>query len=145
MRRHVIELGAAFASLAFAAFGAEGRPPQRQAAVPSDQEIQVAASAIEEADGYQAIVAATERHASVFASPRVVELVDQLLQNPSLNEAQHGILLLERQLSIELRQIGAVPAARLLSIRVIAGNALSADTPQQFATVLENFHRSPLS
>jgi hypothetical protein len=111
--------------------------------VPTDQEIQTAASAVEQADGYQAIVAATERYAGVLASPRVVELVDQLLRSPSLTETERGILLLERHLSIDLRQLGPVSAARLLSIRVIAGSALSADTPQQFATVLEKF--SPLA
>lgn len=143
MRRRTIVLGAASACLALAALGAEGRPSQRPAAVPSDQEVQLAASAIEQADGYQAIVAAAERHADVLASPRIVELVDLLLQNPSLNAAQRGMLLLERQLSIDVRQLGAVPAARLLSIRVIAASALSAETPQQLATVLEKF--SPLA
>ena len=115
----------------------------QQATIPSDVEIQQAATAIEQADGYNAILAATERYATVISSPRVVELVDALLKNPELNETQRGVLLLERQLSLDTLQLGAVAAARLLSIRVIAGNAMSADTPQQFAAVLEKF--SPLA
>ena len=110
---------------------------------PSDLEIQEAATAIEQADGYDAILTAIESYAVIISSPRVVELVDELLQNPALNDTQRGVLLLERHLSLECRQLGAVAAARLLSIRVIAVNAISAETPQQFAAVLEKF--SPLA
>jgi hypothetical protein len=116
---------------------------QGQARPPSDVEIQQAATAIEQADGYADVVAAIQRHASVISSPRVVELVDAALQNPALNDAQRGVLLLERQLSIDSRALGAEAAARLLAVRVIAGSAIQADTPQQFAGVLEKF--SPLA
>jgi hypothetical protein len=115
----------------------------QKAEIPSDLEIQQAAAAIEQADGYAAILAAIERHAGVISSPRVVELVDEVLKSKELSETQRGVLLLERQLSLDTRQAGAVAAARLLSVRVIAGNAISADTPQQFAAVLEKF--SPLA
>src|SRR5690348_17090861 len=80
---------------------------QGQARPPSDVEIQQAATAIEQADGYADVVAAIQRHASVISSPRVVELVDAALQNPALNDAQRGVLLLERQLSIDSRALGA--------------------------------------
>jgi hypothetical protein len=114
-----------------------------QTGVPSDLEIQQAAAAIEQADGYDALLAATERHANVFSSPRVVEMVDAALQNSTLNDMQRGILFLERQLSLDLRQLGAVAAVRLLAVRVIAGSAMSAHTSEQFAAVLEKF--SPLA
>ena len=110
---------------------------------PSVAEIQQAAAAIEQADGYNDILAATQKYASVLSSPRVVELVDGLLQNPSLNDTQRGVLLLERQLSVDCRTLGAAAAAKLLAVRVIAGSAVSADTPQQFAAVLDKF--SPLA
>ena len=110
---------------------------------PSDLEIQQAAAAIEQADGYADIVAATERYAAVIASPRVVQLVDEALQNPALNESQRGVLLLERQLSLDCRALGAATAAKLLAVRVIAAGAVTADTPQQFAATLEKF--SPLA
>ena len=118
-------------------------PIAGQGRSPSDLEIRQAANAIEQADSYDEIVAATERYASVISSPRVVELVDQLLQNPSLNETQRGVLLLERQLRSTRRAFGGAAAAKLLAIRVIAGNAMSADTPQQLAAALDKF--SPLA
>ena len=69
--------------------------------------------------------------------------MDAALQNAALNDAQRGVLLLERQLSIDCRALGAEAAARLLAVRVIAGSAIQADTPKQFAAVLEKF--SPLA
>ena len=105
----------------------------------SDLEIRQAAAAIEQADSYADIVAATERYASVISSPRMVQLVDEALQNPALNDAQRGVLLLERQLSLDCRAVGAATAARLLAVRVIAAGAMRADTPQQFAATLEKF------
>ena len=69
--------------------------------------------------------------------------MDAALQNAALNDAQRGVLLLERQLSIDCRVLGAAAATRLLAVRVIAGSAIQADTPQQFAAVLEKF--SPLA
>ena len=110
---------------------------------PTMLEIQQAATAIEQADGYSDILDATQKYSAVLSSPRVVELVDGLLQNQSLNDTQRGILLLERQLSVDCRALGAAAAAKLLAVRVIAGSAMSADTPQQFSTVLNKF--SPLA
>jgi hypothetical protein len=110
-----------------------------QVIIPTDLEIREAAGAIEQADGYSDLVAATERYARVFSSPRVVEMVDALLQNPALTDSQRGVLLIERQLSIDCRELGAAAAAQLLAVRVIAGSAMSVDTPQQFAAVLDRF------
>jgi hypothetical protein len=130
------QVAAVFLTFTVATIAGQGRSP-------SDLEITQAAGAIEQADSYDEIVAATEQYASVISSPRVVEMVDQLLQNPALNETQRGVLLLERQLSLDSRAFGAAAAAKLLAIRVIAGNALSADTPQQLAAALDKF--SPLA
>jgi hypothetical protein len=127
----------------FAPLAGQARPAAGQEGVPSDGEIQQAATAIEQADGYADVLAATQKYAAVISSPRVVQLVDAALQNTALNGAQRGVLLLERQLSIDCRALGAAAAARLLSVRVIAGSAMQADTPQQFAAVLEKF--SPLA
>lgn len=114
-----------------------------QQPAPTILEIQQAATAIEQADGYNDMFAATQKYAGVLSSPRVVELVDGLLQNQSLNDTQRAVLLLERQLSVDCRALGAATAAKLLAVRVIAGSAMSADTPQQFSTVLNKF--SPLA
>ena len=132
----LVPVAAVFVTIAVGPIAGQGRGP-------SDVEIRQAASAIEQADSYDEIVAATERYASVISSPRVVEMVDQLLQNPSLNETQRGLLILERQLSLDTRAVGAVTAAKLLAIRAIAGSAISADTPQQLAAALDKF--SPLA
>jgi hypothetical protein len=134
---------AAFVMLMLAAVVGQSRSPAgKQDSSSIDVEIQQAATAIEQANDYDAILTAAESYADVLSSPRVVELVDELLKNPALNETQRGVLLIERQLSLDCRQFGAVVAARLLAIRVIAGNAISSRTPQQFAAVLEKF--SPL-
>ena len=138
-----VAVTAAFVTLISVAIQGQTRPPAGQQAVPSDLEIQQAATAIEQADGYVDVLAATQKYAAIISSPRVVELVDAALQNAALNDAQRGVLLLERQLSIDCRTLGAAPAARLLAVRVIAGSAIQADTPQQFAAVLEKF--SPLA
>src|SRR5262245_61467502 len=90
---------------------------------PTDLEIRQAAAAIEQADGYAEIVAATERYAAVISSPRVVQLVDEALKNPGLGDSQRGVLLLERQLSLDCRALGAAAAAKLLAVRVIAAGA----------------------
>jgi hypothetical protein len=111
--------------------------PQRNN--PTDAEIRQAVTAIERADTYRQIVDATTRYEAAIGSARVVELLDELLQNPALDTNQRGLLVLERQLSIDTRQRGATAAARLLSIRLIAGYALLADSPQQLAAVLEKF------
>jgi hypothetical protein len=120
----------------------QARPPAGQQ-TPTDLQIRQAASAIEQADGYADMVAAIERHADVISSPRVVEMVDALLANTSISDAQRGLLMLERQLSIDCRAVGAATAAKLLAIRAIASSALTADTPQQFAVELNKF--SPLA
>jgi len=134
--RTLVPLTAAFSLMTFALVAGQQQNP-------SVAEIQQAATAIEQADGYNDILAATQKYAGVLSSPLVVELVDGLLQNQSLNDTQRGILLLERQLSVDCRTLGAAAAAKLLAVRVIAGSAISADTPQQFAGVLNKF--SPLS
>lgn len=119
--------------------GSPSAPPRN----PSDAEIRQAIIAIERADGYLAILDATLRYEDILRSTRMVALADQLLQNQSLDANQRGLLMLERQLALDCRQRGATAAARLLSVRFLAGNALAADTPQQFAGVLEKF--SPLA
>jgi hypothetical protein len=106
---------------------------------PTDAEAIEALTAIESADTYRQIVDGTQRYETVIGSARVVELLDRLLQTPDLDTNRRGLLVLERQLSVDTRQWGAGTAARLLAIRLVAGYALLADTPQQFATVLEKF------
>ncbi len=130
-------------TLMLAAIQGQVALPPGQQAVPSDLEIQQAVTAIEQADSYADVLATTEKYAAIISSPRVVELVDAALQNAALNDAQRRVLLLERQLSIDCRVLGAAAAIRLLAVRAIAGFAIQADTPQQFATVLEKF--SPLA
>jgi len=106
---------------------------------PSDAEIRQAVSAMERADGYREILEATERYEEIISSARMVELIDEHLRTPALDANRRGLLLLERQLSLDCRLRGATAAARLLSVRLIAGYALLADSPQQFAGVLGKF------
>jgi hypothetical protein len=114
-------------------------PPATRRTNPSDAEIRQAVTAIERADGYRDILEAVQRYEGVFSSPRLVELADAQLQRTDLDSNQRGLVILERQLSVDCRMRGATVAARLLSVRLVAGYALMADTPQQFAEVLEKF------
>jgi hypothetical protein len=66
-------------------------------------------------------------------------LIDARLRDRDLDDNQRGLLMLERQLSIDARLRDAVTAVRLLSIRLLAGYALLADSPQQLAGVLDKF------
>ena len=65
----------------------------------------------------------------MIASTQMVRMADEQLQDPALEAAQRSLLVLLRQLSLECRQRGAEPAARLLGVRLIAGYALLADSP----------------
>ena len=105
----------------------------------SDADIPEALGAIERADGYSDLLAAIERYGPAIGSARTVELIDAALRDRNLDDNQRGLLALERQLSIDVRLRGAVTAARLLSLRLLAGYALLADSPQQLAEVLEKF------
>ena len=137
--KRLIPFATTLLTLMLAPIAGQGRGAGGQQKIPSDLDIQQAAAAIEQADGYAEIVAATKRHAVVLSSPRVVELVDGLLNNSALDATQRGLLLLERQLSIDCRTLGAEAAANLLAVRVIAGSAIAADTAEQFAGVLDKF------
>ncbi len=106
---------------------------------PTDAEIREAVTAIERAEAYRDIQDAVRQYEEVFRSPRLVELADAQLQWSDLDTNQRGLVILERQLSLDCRLRGAAVAARLLSVRLVAGYALMADTPQQFAEVLEKF------
>jgi hypothetical protein len=122
---------------------AQERSSPSSSRVPTDDEIVEAVGAIERADGYSDLVAATERYAAVLNSPRTVDLIDARLEDRGLGNDERGLLMLERQLSVDTRVRGATAAARLLSIRLIAGYALIANTPQDLADTLDKF--SPLA
>lgn len=130
----------AFAVPTIAAEAAQGGPPRgapRDNA--SEAEIARAMAAIEAANGYPDIVNAVQEHEAVIASARTVALANARLQDGSLDQSSRGVVLLMRQLSMDCRDRGARPAARLLAVRLVAGYALASDTPQQFATILEQF------
>lgn len=121
----------------------QGGPPRSTPGGPaSETEIVEAFTALQGADGYRDIVKVVDQHARVIASEPMVALIDRRLEDPSLDAVTRGLVLLLRQLSLDCRQEGPQPAARLLAIRLVASYALAAETPQQFAAVLEQF--SPL-
>lgn len=124
----------------FAQASSPNRPPRDNV---SDAEITQALTVVENADGYLELLQAIERYEDVIGSERLVAMADVELQDPALDADRRGLLILERQLSLDSRRQGAQTAARLLAVRLIAGYALLAETPQQFASVLEKF--SPLA
>lgn len=138
--RSVAVLTFAVATVVEGAQGVPTRTAPRDSA--SEAEIVQAFAAIEAANGYTDIVDAVQEHEAVIASVRMVALADERLQSGALDANERGVVMLMRQLSMDCRGQGARPAARLLAVRLVAGYALAADTPQQFAAVLEQF--SPL-
>ena len=121
----------------------QGRLPAAASQTVTDVDIREALQAIERANGYSELVTVAERHATAISSQRTVDLIDAYLGDSRLNDSQRGLLILERQLSVDSRLLGTVAALQRLSIRLIAGFALLADSPAQFAGVLERF--SPLA
>jgi hypothetical protein len=110
-----------------------------QGRAASDSEILQAATAVERADTYTDLLAAIEQHAPAISSARTIELIDARLKDRSLDDNSRGLLLLERQLSLDVTRLGAAGAARLLGTRLIAGYALAANSPEQLSGVLDKF------
>jgi hypothetical protein len=94
---------------------------------------------VDQARGYNDLVTILTRYERTLVSQRLLDSIDRQLQNASLNENQRGALLLARQTALDGRKRGPREAAQLLSVRMIAGAALTADTPQQFAATLTIF------
>ncbi len=137
--RSVVAIAVALPSIAVAQGVQAGPSPRNNV---TSTEIVDAISAIQGADSYVDIVDGVGQHESVIASPATVALADSRLASGSLDTNERGLVILMRQLSLDCRQRGARTAARLLAVRLVAGYALAADTPEQFANVLEQF--SPL-
>lgn len=112
------------------------KPPRDDA---TDAEVLEAVGAVERAEAYGDLMDAVERYEEVIGSSRTVALVDRALQTAEPGSQQRGLLVLERQLSLDCRQHGAKPAARLLAVRLVAASALGADSAEQFAAQLEKF------
>jgi hypothetical protein len=139
MKRHVAVVAPMVALLSVVMFGQGGSPGRQTAATPTDADIRQAMGAIEHASSYLEILDATERYEGTIGSPRAVELADEYLRNPALNDSQRGLIGFERQLSIDCRTLGPTAAARLISVRIVAASALLADSPEQLAAVLGRF------
>jgi hypothetical protein len=114
-------------------------PPRAARDDASDAEIVEALGAIQTVDGYQALADAVELHEDVLAADRVVALVDEELQDPSLAGERRGLLVLLRELSLDCRRRGGETAARLMGVRLIAGSILAADRPEEAAEMLDKF------
>jgi len=142
MRTRITLIALAFASLPVMALG-QTRSPSTASPTTTDADILEALAGIERADGYSALVTAAERYAPAIRSPRTVDLIDGRLRDSRLDDSQRGVLILERQFSADSRLLGTVTAVRRLSIRLVAAFALLADSPKQFAGMLEKF--SPLA
>jgi hypothetical protein len=113
--------------------------PQLQAPDVTDADVGRLFAAVDQARGYNDLVTILTRHERALVSQRLLDSIDRQLRNASLNENQRGALLLARQTALDGRERGPREAAQLLSVRMIAGAALTADTPQQFAATLTIF------
>jgi hypothetical protein len=113
--------------------------PQLQAPDVTDADVGRLFAAVDQARGYNDLVTILTRHERALVSQRLLDSIDRQLRNASLNESQRGALLLARQTALDGRERGPREAAQLLSVRMIAGAALTADTPQQFAATLTIF------
>jgi hypothetical protein len=129
--------GGRAAELGFA--GADDTPRKQSRADVTDADVQRAFTAIDQAQSYRDLVDVLARYQDIIASARALEWVDKRLQVSTLTANQRGTFVLARQTALDCREQGPNVAAQLLSVRLIAGYALVADTPQQFAAVLERF------
>ena len=102
----------------------------------TDADVERLFAGVDQARGYNDLVTILTRHERALVSQRLLDSIERQLQNASLNENQRGALLLARQTALDGRERGPRGAAQLLAVRMIAGAALTADTPQQFAATL---------
>ena len=102
----------------------------------TDADVERLFAGVDQAQGYNDLVTVLTRHERALVSQRLLDSIDRQLRNASLNENQRGTLLLARQAALDGRDRGPREAAQLLCVRMIAGAALTADTPQQFAATL---------
>jgi len=105
----------------------------------TDADVERMIAAVDQARGYNDLVTVLTRHERALVSQRLLDSIDRQLRNASLNENQRGTLLLARQTAVDGRERGPREAAQLLSVRMIAASAMTADTPQQFAATLTTF------
>jgi hypothetical protein len=105
----------------------------------TDADVERLFAGVDQARGYNDLVTILTQHERALVSQRLLDSIDRQLRNSSLNENQRGALLLARQTALDGRERGPRGAAQLLSVRLIAGSALKADTPQQFAATLTTF------
>lgn len=105
----------------------------------TDADVERLFAGVDRARGYNDLVAILTQHERVLVSQRLLDSIDRQLRSSSLNENQRGALALARQTALDGRERGPQGAAQLLSVRLIAGSALAADTPQQFAATLTTF------
>ena len=105
----------------------------------TDADVERLFAGVDQARGYNDLVTILTRHERALVSQRLLDSIDRQLRNASLNENQRGGLLLARQTALDGRERGPRGAAQLLAVRMIAGAALAADTPQQFAATLTTF------
>jgi hypothetical protein len=113
--------------------------PQLPASDVTDADVERLFAGVDQARGYNDLVTVLTRHERALVSQRLLDSIDRQLRNASLNENQRGVLLLSRQAALDARERGPREAAQLLSVRMIAGAALTADTAQQFAATLTIF------
>jgi hypothetical protein len=105
----------------------------------TDADVERLFAGVDQARGYNDLVTILTQHERALVSQRLLDSIDRQLRNSSLNENQRGALLLARQTALDGRERGPRGAAQLLCVRLIAGSALKADTPQQFAATLTTF------
>jgi hypothetical protein len=113
--------------------------PQLAASDVTDADVERLFAGVDQARGYNDLVTVLTRHERALVSQRLLDSIDRQLRNASLNDNQRGALLLAHQAAVEGRERGPREAAQLLSVRMIAGAAMTADTPQQFAVTLTAF------
>jgi hypothetical protein len=113
--------------------------PQLATSDVTDADVERLFAGVDQAQGYNDLVTVLTRHERALVSQRLLDSIDRQLRNASLNENQRGGLLLARQTAVDGRERGPREAAQLLSVRMIAGAAMTADTPQQFAATLTTF------
>ena len=94
---------------------------------------------IEAAETFSQVQTAIDSHETVWKDRSTVAVLNYILATPSLASDIRFRRQVERELALDCQRYGGEVAARLLSVRILAVAAVSAQSARQFAATMGRF------
>ncbi len=94
---------------------------------------------IEAAETFSQVQMAIDSHETVWKDPKTVEVLNYVLTNRPLSSDIRFRRQVERELALDCQRYGTEGAARLLSVRILAVAAVTAQSVREFAAVMGNY------